>query len=148
MGLKNVEIPPEAVFFLKLHCIHPHQSKTTNVHQIWYDWMYWIYGDNMVVCQQGRQTAVASSATTRISTKDYSVWVKQCWVELLAIPITMRMRQYEAEYIVARWSTSQASIEATGCHHPASSWAPSSWWQPWSTILVENTKHSKKELLL
>ncbi len=39
--------------------------------------------------------------------------------KLLAISIAMRMRQYDAGQI-ARWSTSMASLEATGCRHRVS----------------------------
>ena len=38
--------------------------------------------------------------------------------KLLAILITMQMLWYNAESI-ARWSTSRALLEATGCRHPA-----------------------------
>ncbi len=36
--------------------------------------------------------------------------------ESLAILIAMQMRRYDAGHI-ARWSTSKASLEATGCLH-------------------------------
>ena len=46
--------------------------------------------------------------------------------ELLAISIAMHMRQYDARCI-ARWSTSQASLGATGCRHRASACAVLPW---------------------
>ena len=46
--------------------------------------------------------------------------------ESLAISIAMRMRRYDARRI-ARWSTSQASLGATGCHHRASACAVLPW---------------------
>ena len=39
--------------------------------------------------------------------------------ELLAVLIAMVMQRYNAMYI-ARWSISEATLEATGCHHPPS----------------------------
>ncbi len=42
--------------------------------------------------------------------------------ESLAIWIAMQTRQYDAGHI-AQWSTSRASLEATGCRHRASACA-------------------------
>ena len=58
----------------------------------------------------------------------------------LAISIAMRMWWCDAGCI-ARWSTSRASLEATGCRHRASACAVLPRRPPWSTISVENTKH-------
>ena len=52
--------------------------------------------------------------------------------ESLAISIAMRMRRYNAGRI-ARWSTSKASLEATGHHHRPSACAVSPRRPPWST---------------
>ena len=60
--------------------------------------------------------------------------------ELMAISIAMAMQRYNAGRI-ARWSTSGASLEATGCRHRSSDCAVLPQQLPWSTILVENTKH-------
>ncbi len=51
--------------------------------------------------------------------------------ESLAISMAMVMQRYDARRI-ARWSTSRASLEATGCRHQASACAvlPRQW--PWS----------------
>jgi len=51
----------------------------------------------------------------------------------------MGMRWCNVERI-AQWSTPQASIEATECHHRASTRIALPWEPPWLTILVENTK--------
>jgi len=40
-----------------------------------------------------------------------------------------------------QWSISRASLEATGCHHWASACIALPLQPPWSTNLVENTKH-------
>jgi hypothetical protein len=60
--------------------------------------------------------------------------------ELLAILIAMRMWRYDVGHIT-RWSTSRASLEATGCRHWASARIALPRQPPWSTISVENTKH-------
>ncbi len=51
----------------------------------------------------------------------------------LAIFIAMRMRRCNAGHI-AQWSTSMASLEATGCHHWASACAVLPWQLPRLTI--------------
>ena len=56
------------------------------------------------------------------------------------ISIAMAMQQYDARRI-ARWSTSRASLEATGCRHRASACAVSPRRPPWSTNSLYNTKH-------
>ena len=60
--------------------------------------------------------------------------------ESLAISMAMAMQRHDARCI-AQWSTSRASLEATGCRHRASSRIASPRRPPWSTILVEITKH-------
>ena len=60
--------------------------------------------------------------------------------ESLAISIAMRMRRYDAG-LIARWSTSRASLEATGCRHQVSARIALPRRPPWSTISVENTQH-------
>ena len=60
-------------------------------------------------------------------------------VESLAISIAKRMRRYDAGRI-ARWSTSRASLGATGCCHWLSACAVSPWRPPWSTNLNETHK--------
>jgi hypothetical protein len=60
--------------------------------------------------------------------------------ELLAILIAMRMRRYDTGQIT-RWSTSRASLEATGCRLQASDRIASPRRPPWSAISVENIKH-------
>ncbi len=66
-------------------------------------------------------------------------------MELLSISIAMRMRRYDAGRI-ARWSTSGASLEATGCRHWASACAVSPRRPPWSTNSLKQhktlTKHN------
>jgi hypothetical protein len=52
--------------------------------------------------------------------------------ESLAILIAMAMQWYNAGRI-ARWITSGASLEATGCSHQASACAVSPRRPPWST---------------
>jgi hypothetical protein len=37
--------------------------------------------------------------------------------KLLVNLTAMRMQRYNVGRILARWSTSRASLEATGCHH-------------------------------
>jgi len=51
----------------------------------------------------------------------------------LAISIAMAMQRYDARRIT-QWSTSRASLEATGCRHQASACAVLPWRPPWSTI--------------
>jgi len=50
------------------------------------------------------------------------------------------MRRCDAGRI-ARWSTSWASLKATGCHYQSSARIALLRRPPWSMILVENTKH-------
>jgi len=59
--------------------------------------------------------------------------------ESLAISMAMAMQRYDAGHI-ARWSTSRASLEATGCRHRASACAVSPRRPPWSTILNKTQK--------
>ena len=59
--------------------------------------------------------------------------------ELLAILIAMRMRRYDAGHIV-RWSTSRASLEATGCCHQSSACAVLPRRPSWLTNLIETQK--------
>ncbi len=63
----------------------------------------------------------------------------------LVISMAMAMQRYDARRI-ARWSTSRASLEATGCCHRASACAVSPRRPPWSTILNKThktlTKHN------
>jgi hypothetical protein len=66
--------------------------------------------------------------------------------KLLAISITTGMQQSKAGRM-AQWSTSRASLEATGCCHWASVCAVLPWRPSWLAILVENTKHYQKLLL-
>ena len=49
----------------------------------------------------------------------------------MAISIAMAMQWYNAGHI-ARWSTSRASLEATGCRHRSSACAVSPQRPPWS----------------
>ncbi len=60
--------------------------------------------------------------------------------KLMAILIAMAMQRYNAGCIT-QWSTSGASLEATGCRHWSSACAVLPRWPPLSTILVEITKH-------
>jgi hypothetical protein len=57
----------------------------------------------------------------------------------LAISIAMQMRQNDAGHI-ARWSTSMASLEATGCRHQASACAVLPRQPPWSTNSLKQHK--------
>ena len=52
--------------------------------------------------------------------------------KLTMISMAMAMQRYDAGRI-ARWSTSRASLEATGCRHRASACAALAQWPPWST---------------
>ena len=45
---------------------------------------------------------------------------------------------------IARLTTSRASLEAIRCHHRASACAALPRWPPWSTNLLQNTKHYQK----
>ena len=64
---------------------------------------------------------------------------------LMAISIAMAMQRYDAGRI-ARWNISRASLEATGCHHRASTCAVLPQRLPWSTNLNKThktlTKHN------
>ena len=66
--------------------------------------------------------------------------------ESLAISIAMRMRQCDAGRI-ARWSTSRASLKATGCRHRASAFAFLPRQPPWSTNLLKQHKTLPKHNL-
>jgi hypothetical protein len=59
--------------------------------------------------------------------------------ESMAISIAMAMQWYDAGRI-ARWITSGASLEATGCSHRASDCAVSPRQPPWSTNLLKQHK--------
>ncbi len=65
--------------------------------------------------------------------------------ESMAISIAMAMQRYGARRI-ARWSTSRASLEATGCRHRASACAVLPRRPPWSMISKKThntlTKHN------
>ena len=52
--------------------------------------------------------------------------------ESMAISTAMAMQRYDAGHIT-RWSTSRASLEATGCRHWASACAVLPRQRPWST---------------
>jgi len=54
------------------------------------------------------------------------------------ILVAMAMQRYDAGRI-AQWSTSRASLEATGCRHRASACAVLPQRQPWS--MVSNKTH-------
>ena len=60
--------------------------------------------------------------------------------ESMAISFVMAMQRYNAGCIT-QWSTSRASLEATGCRHQASACAVSPRRPPWSTISKKHTKH-------
>ena len=60
--------------------------------------------------------------------------------ELLAISIATQTRRYNAGHI-ARWSTSRASLEATGCRHRASACAVLPRVRHGQRICWNNTKH-------
>jgi hypothetical protein len=55
--------------------------------------------------------------------------------ESLAISVSMAMQRYGAERI-AQWSTSWASLKATGCGHQVSACAVLPRRQSWSTNLL------------
>ena len=59
--------------------------------------------------------------------------------QTLAILIVMQMRRWDSRRI-AWWSTSWASLEATGCCHRASACIVLPWWLPWLMSLVKSTK--------
>jgi hypothetical protein len=59
--------------------------------------------------------------------------------ELMAILIAMAMHWYDAGRI-ARWITSGASLEATGCSHRVSACAVLPRRTPWSTNLLKQHK--------
>ncbi len=65
--------------------------------------------------------------------------------ELLAISIAMAMQQYDTG-LITRWSTSRASLEATGCCHRSSACSVLPRRRPWLTNLNEThktlTKHN------
>jgi hypothetical protein len=60
--------------------------------------------------------------------------------ELMAISIAMAMQQYDVGRI-ARWSTSRASLKATGCRHQASACAILSRWPHGQKNRIKHTKH-------
>ena len=49
----------------------------------------------------------------------------------MAISIALGMQWYNTGRI-DQWSTSRASLEATGCRHQSSACVASPWWPPWS----------------
>ena len=49
--------------------------------------------------------------------------------KLMAILIAMGMQRYNTGRI-DQWSTSRASLEATGCRHQSSACTASPWWPP------------------
>ena len=59
--------------------------------------------------------------------------------KLLAISVAMAMQRYHAGHI-ARWSTSRASLDATGCRHWSSACAISPRRPPWSTNSLKQHK--------
>ncbi len=59
--------------------------------------------------------------------------------ESMAISIAMAMQWYDVGRI-ARWITSGASLEATGCSHRASDCAELPRQPPWSTNLLKQHK--------
>jgi hypothetical protein len=65
--------------------------------------------------------------------------------ELLVISIAMQMWRYDAGHI-AQWSTSRASLKATGCHHQLIACTVLPRRPPWSTNSNEThktlTKHN------
>ena len=67
--------------------------------------------------------------------------------KLLAVLMAMLMWRCDAGRI-ARWSTFQASLEATECRHWASACAALPWRQPWPTMLTANTKILTKNFIL
>jgi hypothetical protein len=67
--------------------------------------------------------------------------------KVLVILMTMRMRRYDAGCI-ARWSTSRASLEATGSRHRASACAVLPQQPPWLTNTLKTHKTLNKKLFL
>ncbi len=65
--------------------------------------------------------------------------------KLTTISMTMRMQRYDAGRIT-RWSTSRASLEATGCRHWASVCDVLPRRPPWSTILNKTHKTLTKHI--
>jgi hypothetical protein len=66
---------------------------------------------------------------------------------LLAILIAMQMRRYDAGHITqCQWSTSRASLEATGCRHQVSECYVLPQQPPWSTNLNETYKTLPKHI--
>ena len=61
--------------------------------------------------------------------------------ESMAISIAMAMQRYDAGRI-AQWSTSRASLEATGCRHRSNACAVSPQRPPWS----KNSNQTHKTL--
>jgi hypothetical protein len=66
--------------------------------------------------------------------------------ELMAISIAMAMQWYD-EGRIARWITSGASLEATGCGHRASACAVSLRRPPWLTNSLKQHKTLTKTIL-
>jgi len=64
--------------------------------------------------------------------------------KLLAILIAMAMQRYDTGHI-DQWSTSGASLEATGCHHWPIAWVVLPRRPPWSTNLNETHKTLTKQ---
>ncbi len=65
----------------------------------------------------------------------------------LAISIAMQMWRYNVGHI-AQWSTSRASLEATGCRYWLSACAVLPRQLPWSTNLNKTTQNTNKTELL
>ena len=63
------------------------------------------------------------------------------------ISMTMAMQQYDEGHI-AQWSTSRASLEATGSRHWVSACAVLPWRPSWSTNLNKTHKTLKKHNFL
>ena len=65
--------------------------------------------------------------------------------KLMVISIAMAIQQYDV-WRITRWSTSGASLEATGCRHWLSACTVSPRWLPWSKNLNKThktlTKHN------
>jgi hypothetical protein len=67
--------------------------------------------------------------------------------KVLVISITMRMRRYDAGRI-ARWSTSRASLEATGCRHWVSACTVLLQRPPWLMNTWKKTQNTNKNPFL
>ena len=65
--------------------------------------------------------------------------------KVLVILITMQMQQYDAGHIT-QWSTSRASLEATGCCHWASACVVLPKRPPWSTNTLNTHKTITKTI--